>query len=223
MKSLKVLPILLMLTLFFIPAQAMAQSPSSDQETTSSAELRRAIRERIEETLKDKDVPTENFLGYIGTITQVGSATFSLTCPRGDEKTVQILDGSAIVSNGKPIKLSELVVGDGVTVMGTRRDELIIEARRVLMSTDNFSENRQVTLGNITALEKQTMTLKPRGEQQEITWPTTRQTAYEDLNGQKITVNELEEDQSVLVISDVDKDDKRFIKRIRLLVPVSQQ
>jgi hypothetical protein len=222
MKSLKILPILITFALLIIPGRALAQTPSPDQATTSSAELRRAIRERIEETLKDKDVPTQNFLGYIGTITQVGSATFSITCPRGDEKTIQILDGTTLLANGKPITLSDLVVGNGVTVMGTRRDELIIEARRVLMSTDNFTENRQITLGNISALEKQAITLQPRGDQPAVTWPTTRQTAYEDLNGQKITVAQLEEDQSVLVISDVDKDDKRFIKRLRLLVPVTQ-
>lgn len=222
MKSLKVLITILMLTFLTGPGLVQAQTPSPDQETTSSAELRRAIRERIEETLKDKETTTQNFLGYIGTVTQVGSATFSLTCPRGDEKTIQILDGTAIIANGKPVKLSDLVVGNGVTVMGTQRDELVIEARRILMTTDNFAENRQVLLGNITALEKQTITLQPRGEQPAVTWPITRQTAYEDLNGQKIAVDDLEEDQSVLVISDIDKDDKRFVKRIRLLVPVTE-
>ncbi len=219
----KILPLLFVATFLLAPGNAYAQSPAPDEETTSSADLRRAIRERIEETLKNSDAPAQNFLGYIGTITQVGSATFSLTCPRGDEKTIQIQQGTTILSNGKEIPLSELVVGNGITVMGTRLDELVIEARRVIMTTDNFSENRQVTLGNITALDRQEITLQPRGEQQEVSWPTTRSTDYEDLNGQEITVSDLEEDQAALVITDIDKDDKRFIKRIRLLVPVEQE
>ena len=223
MKLSRIFVLLLACGLLILPSAGFAQSNSANQETTSSAELRRAIKERIEETLKDKDnANSQQFFGFIGTITQVGSTTFGLTCPRGDEKTIQIMDSTTLLSNGKPLQINELVVGNGVTVMGTQEDELVIDAQRVLMSTDNFTENRQVTLGNIAEIGKQEITIQPRGEQQQITWPTTRQTTYEDMNGQEITATEIEEDQSALVITDIDKDDKRYIKRLRLLVPVSE-
>jgi hypothetical protein len=201
---------------------AAAQTASPDPATTTSAELRRAIRERIEETLKDKDSSTQSFRGFIGTITQVGTATFGLTTPYGEEKTIQISPTTAIVSDGKDMKLSELIIGNGIAVIGTPVDELVISARRVLMSDDNYTETRQVSIGAITEIGRQELTLEIRGQQQQVAWPTTTRTAYEDMDGQKIQRTTLEEDQAALVITDLDTADKRYIKRVRLLVPISE-
>ena len=101
-----------------LTVQAQTQTP--DPATTSSAELRQAIRDRIEETLKDKTVNQPNFSGYLGTITQIGPATFSLMSIQGEEKTVQVSEETTLLSGTRTISLQDLVVGNGITVMGLR-------------------------------------------------------------------------------------------------------
>lgn len=197
-----------------------AQTTTPDPDTTSSAELRQAIKERIEETLKDTDTNRDLYLGFLGTVTQVGSTTFSMTSIQGEEKTVQVTSDTAILSGNQNINLPDLVVGNGVTVMGSLVDDLVMEARRIIMSNGNFSEDRHVNLGTITSIGTQELTLQLRGEEQIATWNTNRQTRYEEFDGGTTTRTALEEDQAVLVITDLDQNDQRYIKRVRLLAPV---
>lgn len=197
-----------------------AQTTTPDPDTTSSAELRQAIKERIEETLKDTDTNRDLYLGFLGTVTQVGSTTFSMTSIQGEEKTVQVTSDTAILSGNQNINLPDLVVGNGVTVMGSLVDDLVMEARRIIMSNGNFSEERHVNLGTITGIGTQEITLQLRGEEQIATWNTSRQTRYEEFDGGTTTRTALEEDQAVLVITDLDQNDQRYIKRVRLLAPV---
>ena len=91
------------------------------------------------------------------------------------------------------------------------------------MTMTTSPKNVRVNLGTIMEIGRQEMTLQLRGEEQTVTWPTTRQTVYEELNGEKIQVSILEEDQAVLVITDVDSQDKRYIKRLRLLIPIGSE
>lgn len=220
MKFYKAIIIALAAAAFIWSPAANAQTTTPDPDTTSSAELRQAIKERIEETLKDKETKRDLYLGFLGTVTQVGSTTFSMTSIQGEEKTVQISPNTAILSGNTTIKLPDLVVGNGVTVMGSMVDDLIIEARRILMINGNYSEDRHVNLGTITGIGTQELTLQLRGEEQITSWNTNRLTRYEEFDGGTTTRTALEEDQAVLVITDIDTNDQRYIKRVRLLAPI---
>jgi hypothetical protein len=222
MKPKGVIVLVLTACMLLVAPAVQAQTTTPDPETTSSAELRKAIRDRIEETLKDKTPSQPSFFGYLGTVTQVGTATFSLMSVQGEEKTIQVGQNTTLLSEGKSISLKDLIVGNGVAVIGAPQDELVVEARRVLMSTGNYTEDRQVHLGTITEIGRQEMTLQLRGEENSVAWPTNRQTSYEDLNGSSITATSLEVDQAVLVITDVDSNSQRYIKRLRLLAPVAR-
>jgi hypothetical protein len=206
---------------WLLPLSALAQTNSP--ETSTSAELRQAIKERIEETIKENNNTTErSYYGYIGEITQISTATFGLMTPQGEEKTIQISGDTALLSADKDISLTDLIIGSGVTVMGQPVDELVIAAKRVLARTDNFTENREVKLGSLVSITTSEITLQDRQTQQSMTWSFTRQTVFEDANGQKIAVTNLEEDQAALIITDLDNNDERYIKRVRLLVEVAE-
>lgn len=198
-----------------------AQTTDTSKSGTDSAELRESIRERIEKTLQAEDKLPE-FLGYIGTINQVGTATFSFTNPLGTEHTVQVSNETTLLEDGDEIDLDELVIGNGVTVMGSALDELVIEARRVLTSDDTFVENRQVSLGTIAEIDSSELTLVSRQNDQSQTWEINRQTRYEDSLGTSLTRNQIEDNQAALVITDENNDGERFVKKIHLLVALNE-
>lgn len=209
----------LSLFLFLTGQQVLAQSPTPT--ATTSAELRQAIRERIEETLQEEEI-SPLYMGYIGVIEQVGSATFSFVDPLGSERTVQLLSTANLVEDGTAINLDDLVVGNGVTVMGNPLDELVIEAKRIIMSENDFSETRQVHLGTIVEVPRGELVFQARGQNGQTTWTRGSQVNYEDSLGAEITVTQIEENQAALVVTDEDEDGERFVKKVHLLVAIDE-
>jgi hypothetical protein len=197
---------------------ALAQSPSP----SGSAELREIIRQRIEQTMDEKNNPKSEFIGTLGTITKVGTSTFSLMDTTGRERTIDISPTTTILSKNAPVKLSDLTINSGAVVMGTAVDEVILAARRVLVQEDNFAENRTVLLGTVEAIEKNTVLKLRERDSRELSILEMRTTTkYEDIVGTPVEKKLLEADQSVLVILDIDANKKQYVRRVRLLVPVA--
>lgn len=201
--------------------QAQSPTSSATPSATNSAELRQAIRERIEETLQEGE-SSPLYQGYIGVIDQVSTATFSFTSPLGSKHTVQLLSDATIISGNSNIELDDLVVGNGVSVIGNPLDELVIEAKRIIMSDNNYEETRQVHLGTIIEITSGELVFQTRGQNGQTTWIRNTTTEYEDSLGATITAAQLEENQAALVVTDEDSSGDRFVKRVHLLVAMDE-
>lgn len=212
-----VLSLLVLLTCTPV-ASVLAQSP----EATDSAELRRAIRQRIEQTLQNGSETVSPYVGYIGNVEQIGTATFTLITPRGENRTIQAGSGTALVSGTQTIQLNELVVGNGVSVIGREMDDLVVDALRVVATNAPFEETRQVVIGNITNIDSRSITIQVRSSETIEIYNIDRTTLYEDIQGTGITVRDLEVDQAALVVTDVNTQNQRYIKRFRLLIPIEE-
>lgn len=214
--------IALFLTIFFVigaeSAQAATPSPASAS-TTPSAELRRIIRERIEETLQEKS--SENrLLGTLGTVQKVGEQTFTITDTLGRERTVQLAQGARVTLNNQNVALKDMSINSGTAIVGVMLDDIIIEARRVFLTDGTFTERRQVSVGTITAWKNNELSLAIRGTDQVAIWNASRRPIFEDSLGNAVTTKDIQPDQAALVVTQEDDNGNRTVTRIRLLAPV---
>ncbi|MCD8485071.1 hypothetical protein LRY65_02070 [Candidatus Woesebacteria bacterium] len=200
-----------------LPWSALAQT--TDETTSPSAELREIIRQRIEETIQEKESNGPEYIGTLGTVSKVSTNTFTITDSMGLERTIQPTSDSVLLLDGDPTELSDISIGSGAVVMGSPLDEVIIEAKRILIQEDDFTETREVFLGTLTEKGTNAVTISTRGTNEELVIDTNRQTEYEDSVGTSIALSDIEEEQSVLIVTDTDDDD-RIATHIRLLVPV---
>jgi hypothetical protein len=218
MKSLIATTALVTTLALSVAGTALAQSPVA----TESADLRRAIRERIEQTLQNTQVTESPYVGYIGNVEQVGTATFTIVTPRGENRTIQIGTATRLVSGSTSIQLSELVIGNSVAVIGQEMDDLVVDALRVIAGDDPLEEDRRAVIGTITNIDTRSITLQVRGSGITESFLINRNTVYEDIQGTKIVVGDLDVDESVLVVTDKDAQNQNFVKRLRLLVAIEE-
>ncbi len=202
-----------------LPVQIQAQN-----ETTSpSAELREIIRQRIEETIQETSQEGPEFIGTLGTVSSVSTNTFTITDTLGFERTIQPSASSTLLVEDEPAELSDISIGNGAVIMGAALDEVIIEAERMLIQEDDFTESREVILGSVDEKSTTSLSVTSRGTGETSEIALQRSTEYEDSLGTAITLADIEENQSVLIITDVDEGDDekdRYATRVRLLVPV---
>ncbi len=95
-----------------------------------------------------------------------------------------------------------------------------MSAKRILVQDDPFTETREVLLGSITEKSNTEISLSTRGTNESLELTLLRTTTYEDSLGNPITLANVQVDQSVLIITDIDRNDERYVSRLRLLVPV---
>lgn len=220
MKKQFFVPLVGILVLSGIALTASVPPVRAQDEATNSADLRRAIRERIEQTLRNDTTTNSPFIGLVGTLKSIGSATFTMTTVTGEEKTIQVSEGVPVLLGSTPQKLSEMVIGNGISVVGDPVDELVVEAKRVLVSSTPIEEKRRVVLGTITAWNQRTLTVTVRGSDASESFTVTRQTQYENIQGTTLAARALQVDQSVLVISTEGTGGARNLVRVRQLVPL---
>ncbi len=201
------------------PAQAASPSPAAGS-ATPSAELRRIIRERIEQTLQE-NTSDQRLLGTLGSIQKVGGQTFTIQDSLGRERTVQLTSDATIIQGKQTLALKDLSINSGAAVVGRMLDDIIIEARRVFIVENGFAETRQVTVGNITAWKNNELQMTIRGTDQNAVWDAARRPIFEDSLGNPIAAKDIQVDQAALVITQEDAQGTRTFTRLRLLAPVS--
>lgn len=205
------------LILFLLmPGVARAQ-----EETTRSANLRR-IQELIEEKLQERAPSGQTYIGVLGSVLKVSTSTFTIVDSRGRERTVEIDNDTPFLSGKKTIALKDLSINSSVVVVGQATDEIIIDALRVYISETDFTETRRVFLGTISQWNRRNLTITARGSSNEESFVVNARTAYQDNTGAKITANDIDTEQAVLIIA---RDDSgaRTITTVRLLAPLDRE
>lgn len=205
-----------LLLLIVFPSLVEAQS------ATPSAEIRRLIRERIEQTIQEKNPETEKLLGTLGSVQKVSERTFTIVDTLGRERTIQLSDTTVMRFNNQPLALKDLSINAGAAIIGVMQDDIIINARRIYVTDGAFVERRQVNVGTITEWKNSELTLAIRGSDAVATWKTVRKPVFEDSLGNTITAKDIQADRAAIIVTEEDAAGNRLISRIRLLVPVTE-
>jgi hypothetical protein len=216
--------------LFFLPASTIvrAQENTNAQETASesgslvSEELTKRIQKVLVEKREQVKGALDSLIGEkratIGKITRITDE--ALTIQYQDNTTIVPLSKTVLLlKNDKEIKVSEVVVENWITVLGTK-DKTTIDPEYLIVSTKSLLPQKQlVVLGNITKLEKNSVTLQPRDGTAPQTILFSKNVTVLSSDGEAAKVSDLTTDLTVLITGSM-SEEKLEASTIKSLAPL---
>ena len=221
------LHILTLACLLFVSTLALSNVRSAvyaqEKESTQSASLEN-IKKIIKENISKGTVrgAIDNLLNrrtaIIGEVTRVTDETITITNATGTRiiPTDQTL---LITREEKEIQKSEIAVENWATVLGKLTDDTFSPVFLYIHTKSILPKTQYVTIGTITEITKNTITLIPRSQPEEKTITIVTTTDFETLDGSPAALKDLSEDITVLV-SGYETDSKIEAATIRSLAPV---
>ncbi len=191
---------------------------ASDSADVTTQEIKKRIEKAIlEEKVHGKDTRR----GYFGEITRVTDDT--VTVQSFDKTHIIPVDteGLVISKDDQAIEPGDIVVGNWAIVLGELDDDQV-KAQRIIISEESLRpRSQEVFIGTITDISSRSITLIPRGSEDERRYTLSKSVKMEDAEGNEITATELEEDLNCLVVAlhGEDDDDLELIA-IKALVSI---
>jgi len=218
---------------------AASPIPSKNTVSTSSAELTtQNLRERIERIVEEKRDQIKGVLseisitqrGVIGQVQRVTEESITIRTHKGTE-IIPIANTAytvELIKANKPIKPTEIAVGDWLLALGVIEDDSFEPIRITISSSSLRPRTRSITIGSIANLEKTELTIESRSATGSVTYTTNKDTKYQDLSGASITAADIEESMQAIVAgyiiepSGSSNTTQRVAKLVRVLTTVSE-
>lgn len=192
---------LVRLTTQNVQAQKATATPSA--QATDSATIQ-GIKKIIQENISSEKVmgAIDNLLnknvGLIGKVTRITDSAISLSNQSGTK--ILPLDSSIVITKeNKPIGITDIAVDNWVTVLG-KMDDTTLVPKFIFVSTKDLRPKTQfITIGTITKIEKNSITVLPRSGGEEKVVTLVKTTKYEDADGETIKLATFTNDVTVLI------------------------
>jgi hypothetical protein len=142
------------------------------KEATDSTD---SVRQRVDQVVNS---PTS----YLGTVTDIAENTIQLKSPIGEIKQVSTQAVPTVIKDGKvvkEVKLTDVAIGDFIVAMGFRNGNHVLDARRILITTQPQAPSKEYLLGKVTKNTKGKVSFTNIKNGQETALTTaTEATAY---------------------------------------------
>lgn len=187
------------------PKATPSPSPSPEASPTSPTQKLKERIDRVLEQRKDQvkgvvDQITNNKRGFIGEVQRVTEKTLTVRTNKGSQ--ILTVDSSVVIMRDtKRISLDDIAVSDWVIAMGYMDKEEFLLRRLVVSSTSLRPRRYDTTIGTLTTIKKTQLTFTPRSSKDPLVVTTTKNTQYQDGQGNKIDAKNLQTDAQYLVIS----------------------
>jgi cytochrome oxidase Cu insertion factor (SCO1/SenC/PrrC family) len=189
-----------------------ASSATGSQETIDE------IKKRLEKTIDDtkikgtSDDQTQGY-GFVGEITRVSEE--AVTVSHSSSTTIVPLKDVKIIKSKKEVELSELIVGNWVTVLGVREqsgtqasplasaksDQGFSPKFVVISSVSLQSKPKIVMLGSIASINTKSLSVLPRSGGEAQSFTIGKNSVFQNSNGAEVTQKQFEVDTNVLVVA----------------------
>ncbi|MFH2019628.1 MAG: hypothetical protein ABII80_03390 [bacterium] len=166
------------LLLFGSFSQAYAQSPSPDDGTQATENLKNRLKQTIGEETTTNSLTLAK--GYVGKVKDIVKNTLVFEDKEG-KKNLQITDDSLILRSpgNSEIDLPSVRLDDSIIVMGYPLENSEIDGRRIIVSTLPFTPPTKASgFGIIAAITKNTLTLTSPSSEDSLILTTTAKTLY---------------------------------------------
>lgn len=193
-----------------------AFAQDADQTGTPSSETTQELRKRIERVTGSQAGNKQT--GFIGEVVRVTEDTITVEY-ESETSILPIQEQVTVVKSRRAVKVSEVAVGNWVTVIGTgERNDFTPEF--IFVSTESLESDPQfVVLGSIKSLDRDSISLIPRNDPAERELAILRSSKFQDQDGSAATAAEFEVDLQVLVTG-FTNNGKQEIKTVRALAPL---
>lgn len=105
-----------------------------------------SVRQKVDQIVNS---PTS----YLGAVTDIAENTIQLKSPAGEIKQVSTQAAPTVIKDGKvvkEVKLADVAIGDFIVAMGFRNGNHVLDARRILITTQPEAPNKEYLLGRVT-------------------------------------------------------------------------
>ncbi len=203
---------------------------SAQTETTETEETLEETTERnIKQVKKYLDLekvkgvlsnhPTHH--GIVGEVQRLNDDALTFENTQG--KTILAIneDEVDITKKGAAQKLSDIAVGNWVTVLGYQEAEDFTPRIIFVDTTSPRPDTQLVALGMITDISSKTVSITDRATNEERVLTLTKNSDIEDSDGEKASIDDFDVDINVLIVATTADGEKDFkIKTMRSLVPL---
>jgi len=148
------------LTLIYSSEFAQYVESDENEEESEATESADDIQEKVQEKIKQAQ---KVGVAYMGTITDISEQTFQLKSENEEINQVSTDDSTSFVSTTgtkKSVEFEDVAIGDYLIAMGFRNGNGVLEAKRVLISSEPEEPLFEVSAGKITEIGKKEITLE---------------------------------------------------------------
>lgn len=202
--------------LLLVVFMAFYPHPLRAQDSTSSSETTKKLKERIERIVEEKrdqiqgaiDNLSQRKQGFIGQVTRVSEEAITIKNSKGTI-IVPIDETVALIKGGQDISIDDIAVDNWLLVIGFVEDDTFTP-RRILVSTNTLRpRSHLVSLGTIQSLTSSELQIRSRLGDEEINFILSSKTEFQDLEGSEVSQSDFSNDLQVLVVGYQDEDNKR--------------
>ena len=198
--------------------------PTESLEETTDTAIKE-IKKRIEEnTSKVKGALDEMFntqYGMAGEVQRINDDAITFKNTQGTT-ILAIPKDVGITKKSKDILLTDIAVGNWITVLGYKEAEDFIPKVILVSETSLRPDTQLVLLGLITDISTKKVTITDRSTGAEHTFDFTKTTQVEDLTGEEASISDFEKDVSVLLVATTNEDGEFEVRTMRSLAPLDE-
>ena len=182
-------------------------SPGADQNQTLLDNLERLTRQKEEsETLKDlyADLNVKK-RGYIAQVISIKDKTVRVKSLDGTEQFLTFDKSTTLIRKGQETTADQveaadwLNIDDWIVVIGVEEDDQFLPRRILVSSVSLEPKPKIVRIGTVAAINSTKLSFIPRGGESVEEVKVSRNTIFQDRNGETIKAAQVKVDQSILV------------------------
>ena len=208
MKNSKMIPLLVftLASLIVFPFASYAQTNSA---SNSADPIQENIKQRIQKTVEEntariKGLTTgSNRRAIWGSIKRISEESMSLETARGTQ-IIALSQNVPLFQNAKAITIKDVEIDNEAIIYGTQDGEDFAATKVDVLKTSILPTEKTISVGNIQSITKTTITILPRGKDEKEIYEFQKKSEYQQLNGEEITLADLEEGLDVIIISSPD-------------------
>jgi hypothetical protein len=146
------------ITIIYSSEFAKIEAPTA-AENTESPESSDSVRQKV---IDKVDQAANSPTSYLGTVTDIAENTIQLKTPAGEIRQISSLAEPSVIKDGKTVKemkLADIAIGDFIVAMGFRNGNHVLEARRIMITTQSEQPKKDYLSGKVASNTKGQITL----------------------------------------------------------------
>lgn len=216
------------LVLFFLSAKLVfaennPSSTSSDSAKTNTEENENSTITNIKKVIQEKkaelgtagaNIRSER--AYLAKVLRVSEETLTVSNYAGS-KIIPIDEDVAIQKNDKDAKVTDIAVDNWVSVYGEMQNDNLKIKKIEIYEKDFSPKNKVIALGSISGIGKDDMKVNPRNGEKELSFSFSKQTNFQNYQGEEAKLSDFYKDLQCLVVAFADKNGNYVVSTIRAL------
>ena len=184
--------------------QLKTPGPAADSAATGDAAINQKVSQKVAQALNQPKA-------YLGVVTDITNTTIQIKNPESQIEQISVgTDGITVVntkgSNNKPVKLTDIAIGDFIVGMGYINSNQVLEAQRILIADPLPDLKLSVSFGKVTATTKNSLTVADTKSAVSATLTPDKSTAIAAFTNGKtssVKITTINKDELVIYVTDI--------------------